>query len=163
MLHFRRERVLVALLVVVALGLAAYHHNVQGVRRESRKSIFHSRLARHRQRLQMTAQRRALHPSPLSMSVEEAPVHDAVERAPVAAMAPNLTHPQPSQSRSLNRPTMHAFYYAWYGNPTQDGKWIHWNHPVLEGKQDKVRRRKVNTVDYRSLSSYLIKYINIIS
>ena len=26
---------------------------------------------------------------------------------------------------------LHAFYYAWYGTPEVDGKWIHWNHEVL--------------------------------
>lgn len=27
---------------------------------------------------------------------------------------------------------LHVFYYSWYGNPQFDGKYIHWNHPVLE-------------------------------
>lgn len=27
---------------------------------------------------------------------------------------------------------VHAFYYSWYGNPQFDGKYVHWNHPVLE-------------------------------
>lgn len=26
---------------------------------------------------------------------------------------------------------LHAFYYAWYGNPKYDGKYIHWDHPQL--------------------------------
>lgn len=26
---------------------------------------------------------------------------------------------------------LHAFYYAWYGNPKFDGKYIHWDHPQL--------------------------------
>ena len=26
---------------------------------------------------------------------------------------------------------VHAFYYAWYGNPEWDGKYIHWNHEYL--------------------------------
>lgn len=26
---------------------------------------------------------------------------------------------------------VHAFYYAWYGNPKFDGKYIHWDHPQL--------------------------------
>lgn len=26
---------------------------------------------------------------------------------------------------------IHAFYYAWYGNPKFDGKYIHWDHPQL--------------------------------
>ena len=26
---------------------------------------------------------------------------------------------------------IHIFYYGWYGNPTYDQKWLHWNHPRL--------------------------------
>ncbi|CAG0896258.1 unnamed protein product [Cyprideis torosa] len=26
---------------------------------------------------------------------------------------------------------IHVFYYAWYGNPKVDGKWMHWNHRRL--------------------------------
>lgn len=26
---------------------------------------------------------------------------------------------------------IHAFYYMWYGNPTSDGKYYHWNHRFL--------------------------------
>lgn len=26
---------------------------------------------------------------------------------------------------------VHAFYYAWYGNPKVDGKYIHWDHAQL--------------------------------
>ena len=26
---------------------------------------------------------------------------------------------------------MHIFYYAWWGNTTHDGEWIHWNHQYL--------------------------------
>ncbi len=26
---------------------------------------------------------------------------------------------------------LHAFYYAWYGNPKTDGKYIHWDHMQL--------------------------------
>ncbi|KAI9029511.1 mannosidase, endo-alpha [Hyaloraphidium curvatum] len=25
----------------------------------------------------------------------------------------------------------HVFYYSWYGNPENNGKWVHWNHRVL--------------------------------
>ena len=27
--------------------------------------------------------------------------------------------------------TVFAFYYLWYGNPSTDGRWLHWNHSVL--------------------------------
>ncbi|XP_030641061.1 glycoprotein endo-alpha-1,2-mannosidase isoform X2 [Chanos chanos] len=33
---------------------------------------------------------------------------------------------------------MHAFYYTWYGNPQFDGKYIHWDHPLLPHWDPKV-------------------------
>ncbi|KAL2098518.1 hypothetical protein ACEWY4_004998 [Coilia grayii] len=33
---------------------------------------------------------------------------------------------------------VHAFYYVWYGNPQFDGKYIHWDHPVLPHWDQKV-------------------------
>lgn len=30
-----------------------------------------------------------------------------------------------------SNPNVHAFYYAWFGNPGKDGEYIHWNHPYL--------------------------------
>ncbi|XP_027857309.1 glycoprotein endo-alpha-1,2-mannosidase [Xiphophorus couchianus] len=33
---------------------------------------------------------------------------------------------------------LHAFYYMWYGNPTFDGKYIHWDHPQLPHWDAKV-------------------------
>ncbi|XP_029449912.1 glycoprotein endo-alpha-1,2-mannosidase-like [Rhinatrema bivittatum] len=27
---------------------------------------------------------------------------------------------------------VHVFYYTWFGNPQFDGKYIHWNHPMLQ-------------------------------
>ena len=27
---------------------------------------------------------------------------------------------------------VHAFYYPWYGNPENDGKYIHWNHEYIQ-------------------------------
>ena len=34
---------------------------------------------------------------------------------------------------SLPRPNqcLHAFYYAWYGNPETDGRYMHWNHHYM--------------------------------
>ena len=29
---------------------------------------------------------------------------------------------------------VHAFYYPWYGNPSTDGRYEHWNHPVAVRK-----------------------------
>ncbi|KAJ8377336.1 hypothetical protein AAFF_G00261210 [Aldrovandia affinis] len=33
---------------------------------------------------------------------------------------------------------LHAFYYIWYGSPQFDGKYIHWDHPVLPHWDPKV-------------------------
>ena len=42
----------------------------------------------------------------------------------------------------------HAFYYLWYGTPTTDGKWLHWDHAVLPHWTKKVRRQ------YKHLENY---------
>ncbi|KAJ8291214.1 hypothetical protein GJAV_G00022700 [Gymnothorax javanicus] len=36
---------------------------------------------------------------------------------------------------------LHVFYYSWYGNPQFDGKYIHWDHPVLQHWDPKVAAR----------------------
>ncbi|XP_062379227.1 glycoprotein endo-alpha-1,2-mannosidase [Sardina pilchardus] len=33
---------------------------------------------------------------------------------------------------------VHAFYYTWYGNPQFDGKYLHWDHPLLPHWDPKV-------------------------
>ncbi|XP_039271173.2 glycoprotein endo-alpha-1,2-mannosidase-like protein isoform X1 [Styela clava] len=33
---------------------------------------------------------------------------------------------------------VHAFYYAWYGNPGQDGEYFHWNHEYLPHWEKKI-------------------------
>ena len=42
----------------------------------------------------------------------------------------------------------HAFYYLWYGTPTTDGKWLHWDHAVLPHWTKKVRAQ------YKHLENY---------
>ena len=32
----------------------------------------------------------------------------------------------------------HTFYYTWYGNPQFDGKYLHWDHPLLPHWDSKV-------------------------
>lgn len=53
----------------------------------------------------------------------------------------------PAQAESLEKKmqdfpepnyNVHAFYYAWYGNPQFDGKYIHWDHPLLPHWDPKV-------------------------
>jgi glycoprotein endo-alpha-1,2-mannosidase len=36
-----------------------------------------------------------------------------------------------SSSASLLPPSVHAFFYIWYGTPAHDGKYLHWDHEVL--------------------------------
>ena len=33
---------------------------------------------------------------------------------------------------------LHVFYYTWYGSPQFDGKYIHWDHPLLPHWDSKV-------------------------
>lgn len=38
---------------------------------------------------------------------------------------------------------VHIFYYAWYGNPEHDGKYIHWNHRLIpHWKRDVAKQYK---------------------
>jgi len=30
-----------------------------------------------------------------------------------------------------SKPSVHAAFYLWYGNPESDGRWLHWDHKVL--------------------------------
>ncbi|XP_044864843.1 glycoprotein endo-alpha-1,2-mannosidase isoform X3 [Mauremys mutica] len=32
----------------------------------------------------------------------------------------------------------HVFYYSWFGNPQYDGKYIHWNHPLVPHWDSKI-------------------------
>ncbi|XP_057716366.1 glycoprotein endo-alpha-1,2-mannosidase [Corythoichthys intestinalis] len=36
---------------------------------------------------------------------------------------------------------LHAFYYIWYGNPSFDSKYLHWDHPRLPHWDPKVAQR----------------------
>lgn len=36
---------------------------------------------------------------------------------------------------------VHAFYYMWYGNPVNDGKYYHWNHPYLPHWNARVTKK----------------------
>jgi len=42
--------------------------------------------------------------------------------------SPSARTKSPSSNLNLN---VHAFYYAWYGAPEVDGKWVHWNHEYI--------------------------------
>jgi len=36
---------------------------------------------------------------------------------------------------------VHAFYYAWYGNPQFDGKFYHWDHEFLPHWKSEISRK----------------------
>ena len=36
---------------------------------------------------------------------------------------------------------VHAFFYLWYGNPTTDGRYLHWDHAVLPHWAESTRRK----------------------
>ena len=59
--------------------------------------------------------------------------------SPVVKFKPILekNYPKPSYN-------VHAFYYAWYGNPEVDNQWYHWNHEYLPN-WDKKDTRKMPT------------------
>ena len=46
-----------------------------------------------------------------------------------AASARSLPELQPAAATKPSTQVI-AFYYGWYGNPTFDGEWIHWNDPI---------------------------------
>jgi glycoprotein endo-alpha-1,2-mannosidase len=53
----------------------------------------------------------------------------------LAALLFTATAAQPEPptptANAVTSDRVHAFYYAWYGNPETDGSWSHWNHPVI--------------------------------
>jgi len=48
----------------------------------------------------------------------------------------SCSEPTHKEDLSLN-PKVHTFYYAWYGNPDQEGEYRHWNHEVLPHWSDR--------------------------
>ena len=48
----------------------------------------------------------------------------------------------PFDENGLNY-NVHVFYYMWYGNPQNDGKYFHWNHRLLQNWREKVKRAMV--------------------
>ncbi|CAI9736008.1 glycoprotein endo-alpha-1,2-mannosidase-like [Octopus vulgaris] len=67
------------------------------------------------------------------------------ERVLKAKMRANLTAhnhftPVPFDENGMNY-NVHIFYYMWYGNPSYDGKYFHWNHRLLQNWREKIRRK----------------------
>jgi glycoprotein endo-alpha-1,2-mannosidase len=42
--------------------------------------------------------------------------------------------------------SVHTFYYLWYGNVKNDGKYLHWNHYVLAHWEERVNRIHNSTI-----------------
>ena len=51
--------------------------------------------------------------------------------AVAAVIEREIFHDREEYSLSTPNYNVHIFYYAWYGNPAFDGKYIHWNHRLL--------------------------------
>lgn len=51
------------------------------------------------------------------------------EHADEAAIDPPV--PVSCSRQDGTRPSVHAAFYLWYGNPEFDGRWLHWDHKVL--------------------------------
>lgn len=51
----------------------------------------------------------------------------------------------PATAQQVERPDLyyncHLFYYAWYGNPETDGKWVHWNHEYMPHWEKRINDR----------------------
>jgi len=53
-----------------------------------------------------------------------------------------------AKSKCVVKKQVHVFYYLWYGTPTTDGKWLHWDHAVLPHWTQSVRAQ------YKHLENY---------
>lgn len=42
------------------------------------------------------------------------------------------------------RDRFHIFYYLWYGNPENDGRYLHWDHEVLPHWESRINARYLN-------------------
>lgn len=58
------------------------------------------------------------------------PVATVQAPLPTTAVPPDAGLP-PVEGPAPN-PRVAAFYYPWYGNPTVDGRWVHWDQPESE-------------------------------
>ena len=58
----------------------------------------------------------------------------------ISVKASVASEPHPEETPPLNY-YLHVFYYSWYGNPQFDGKYIHWNHPVLSHWDPQITKK----------------------
>ena len=64
---------------------------------------------------------------------EEIKLKLKIVQAPIKFSNPALAHATISYD-------VHVFYYAWYGNPSNDNKWFHWNHEYIQNWNKKDTR-----------------------
>ncbi|XP_028839379.1 glycoprotein endo-alpha-1,2-mannosidase [Denticeps clupeoides] len=81
--------------------------------------------------------------SPRLSKPEKIPILPVAEAAHVktkASLAGGAMNLETLMEEAMPKPNynLHAFYYTWYGSPTFDGKFIHWNHPLLKHWDPKV-------------------------
>ena len=64
----------------------------------------------------------------------------AAENSDIVGKSAAAVHIHVSEDISLNYDA-HIFYYPWYGNPTYDSTYMHWNHPVLPHWKPEISAR----------------------
>lgn len=73
------------------------------------------------------------------MELQQAPPSPppSSQQAPTPQLSPQQTTPPHSTPPQTPPPfpAVHIFYYAWYGNPATNGKYVHWNHEILDGSK----------------------------
>ena len=71
---------------------------------------------------------------------------EEVEAIKLKMISSQVVKFKPIQEKNYPKPSynVHAFYYAWYGNPELDDQWYHWNHEYL-ANWDKKDTQKMPT------------------
>lgn len=61
---------------------------------------------------------------------QDNPIHNELDTSTKQLVANSLVE-EPDSSLPEPNYNIHIFYYAWYGNPEHDGRYVHWNHQYL--------------------------------
>nr|CAB3263610.1 glycoprotein endo-alpha-1,2-mannosidase [Phallusia mammillata] len=122
-MFIRRRRICALALTIVCFGFALYYHSFK-------------------QRIQVKESAQNI--IPLTKYVEKELISASNvshvgdqkrdQRIPMQTVPPN---PFKKSNPSVNY-NVHAFYYTWYGNPKNDGKYLHWNHRLLPHWEKRV-------------------------
>jgi len=62
------------------------------------------------------------------------------ENSDIVSKSAAAVHVHVNEDISLNY-DVHIFYYPWYGNPTYDSTYLHWNHKVLPHWKPEISAR----------------------